>query len=127
MEKKKKTPTWSFGKIESKEDCESIMKEVGIGFAVLGVIQWLIGCFVMWWWAIIDGVLFIVLWILLKYLNSRTVAILLSILALLAIYSTFMNNIWAWTGGKNTILSLIMWFAALRWMQATFKYHKLKG
>ncbi len=121
---KVKANNWS-GKIESKEDAIKIIKDVSNGFLVLAGIQIGLGLLIGIE-AIIDGVIYAVLALLLRKFNSRVVAILLLFLSLIAAVLTGINKFGGGQGGANIFLAFIMIYVSVRAIKATFKYNKLK-
>lgn len=120
-EKQKKKGMLS--KIESRGDALKTIKDCAMGFFVVAVIQAGLGYFAAPS-LIIDAALYAVLaGIMLKW-NSRAAAVLLFIIACFGVYMTFLNRIGAAEGGNNIILAVIIFWAAIRSVEATFK---LKG
>jgi len=124
MDNTTKKNAW-FSKIESKEDAIKVIKDSSNGFLVLAAIQFGLG-FLIGMTTIIDGVIYAVLALLLRKFNSRAVAILLLLLSLVAIVVTGINKFGGGEGGRNIILAVIMIWASVRAVQATFKYNKVK-
>jgi hypothetical protein len=110
-----------FAKIESREGALKTIKDCAMGFFVLAVLQAGIGYFIAPS-LIIDAVLYAVLaGIMLKW-KSRVAAILLLIIAVFAGYKTLLNLLGlAAEGGNNVILAVIILWAAIRSVEATFK------
>lgn len=120
-----KTKKLWFGKIESKEDAIKVIKDSSNGFLILAAIQIGIG-FLIGTTAIIDGVLYAILALLLRKFNSRVVAIIFLLLSSAAIVVTGINRFGEGEGGKNIFLAIIMIYVSIRAIQATFKYNKVK-
>lgn len=121
---KKKNP-W-FGKIESREDALKVIKDSSNAFYVIAAIQAGIGVFLAPS-MILDGVIYAVLGFLLRKFNSRIVAVLLLLFSALAVFATVSNQFGRdGTGGSNIVLAVIILWAAVRAVQATFKLPKLK-
>ena len=114
-----------FGKIETKEEAIKVIKDSSNGFYFLATLQIVIGYFLFGFPTIIDGVIFGVLAFLLRQFRSMVVAVLLLLLSVVGVVVTVMNQFGGGTGGRNIILALIMIWASVRVMQATFKLHKL--
>ena len=110
-----------FGKIESRSDALKTIKDCAMGFFVVAVIQGGLGYFIAPS-LIIDAVLYVVLaGIMLKW-NSRIAAVLLFVMACFAAYMTVMNRLgMASEGGNNIILAVIIFWVAIRSVEATFK------
>lgn len=120
---KKKTLTWKFWQIKTKEDAWLIMREVSILLFFVGGLQIILGFFtglVM----ILDGVMFIVLGLLLYYLKSRIVSVLILMISFLGLGVTFYNRISAGAGGRNIFLALLVFYSAIAGVYAAFKYNK---
>ena len=115
-----------FGKIETKEEAIKVIKNSSNGFYFLAALQIVIGYFLLGLPAIIDGVMFGVLAFLLRQFRSMVVAVLLLLLSVGGVVVTAMNQFGGGTGGRNTILALIIIWVSVRAMQATFKLHKLE-
>ncbi|MEI6660241.1 MAG: hypothetical protein WCK91_02355 [bacterium] len=115
-----------FGKIETKEEALKVIKDSSNGFYFLAALQIVIGYFLLGLPAIIDGVIFAVLAFLLRKFNSMVVAVLLLLLSVGAVVVTAINQFGGGTGGRNTILAVIMIWTSIRAVQATFKLHKLE-
>lgn len=110
-----------FAKIESREDALKTIKDCAYGFFVVAAIQAGAGYFIAPS-LIIDAILYIALaGILLKW-NSRVAAIFLLIISGVAVYMTVLNRLgMAAEGGNNIFLALIMLWAGIRSVEATFK------
>lgn len=115
-----------FGKIETREESLKIIKDSSNGFIFLAALQIVIGYFLSGLPAIIDGVIFAVLALLLRRFKSILVAVLLLLLSVGGIVVTAINRFGGGTGGRNIILALIMIWVSIRAVQATIKFHKLK-
>lgn len=112
-----------YGKIGTREDALMVIKGVTLGFYVVAAIQAIVGAMIappM----IIDAAVYAVLAFLLKKFASRFVAVLLLILSLAATALTISNKINGGVGGNNFILALIMVWAAVRAVQATYFLRK---
>ena len=115
-----------FGKIETKDEALKVIKDSSNGFYFLAALQIIIGYFLLGLPAIIDGVMFGVLAFLLRQFRSMVVAVLLLLLSVGGVVVTAINQFGGGTGGRNTILALIMIWVSVRAVQATFKLHKLE-
>ena len=120
MEEKKKKSSM-FAKIESRDDALKVIKDASIGFFFIAVLQAGLGFFIAPS-LMIDAVLYAILaGVLLKW-KSRIAAVLLLLLAGGALVMTFLNMIGATAvGGSNIILGLVILWAAVRAVEATFK------
>ncbi len=120
MEKKKKKKGM-FAKIESREDALKTIKDCAMGFFVVAAIQTGLGYFIATS-LIIDGVLYAVLAGIMFKWNSRVAAVFLLVLCGFAAYITLLNRLGiASEGGTNIVLMLIILWAAIRSVEATFK------
>lgn len=120
-EEKKKVSM--FAKIESREDALKTIKDCAMGFFFLAIIQSVIGYFIAPS-LIIDGVLYAVLAAILLKWNSRVAALLLLLLGTAAAVSTLRNMLGITSnGGNNILLALIIFWAAIRSVEAAFKLH----
>lgn len=110
-----------FAKIASRDDALKTIKDCAMGFFAVAAIQAGIGYFIAPS-LIIDAVLYVVLaGIMLKW-NSRVAAVFLLIIACFAVYMTVLNRLGMTAeGGNNVILAAIIFWAAIRSVEATFK------
>src|SRR3989338_1710722 len=94
-------------------------------FAAVAAIQFMFGFFV-YQPAILDGALYLVLGFIFWKFKSRVAAVLLLLLSGAAIVVTFMNKISVQSdgGGTNLILAIIILYAAIRSVEAAFKWNK---
>ena len=113
-----------FAKIESREDALKMIKDCAMGFFVIAALQAGLGYFIAPS-LIIDAVLYAVLaGIVLKW-NSRVASVFLLILSSFTAISTVLNRLGiSAVGGNNIFLALIMLWAAIRAVEATFKLNK---
>jgi len=120
MEEKKKKARM-FAKIESRDDALQTIKDTSIGFFFIAVLQAGLGFFIAPS-LMVDAVLYAILaGVLLKW-KSRIAAVLLLLLAAGALAMTFLNMIGVTAlGGNNVILGLLIFWAAIRAVEATFK------
>ena len=125
MEKeRKKQLNLQFWKIENKEEALYIIKQCAYGFLFVGGLNVLLGYFVSLP-AIIDGVIYFILALLLLFFKSRIVSILLLIASGLGVATTILNKIEAADGGSNMFLAMLVFYFAIASVYATFKYPKL--
>ena len=123
MEEKKKKASM-FAKIDSRDDALKVIKDTSIGFFFIAVLQAGLGFFIAPS-LIIDAVLYAILAGVLLIWKSRIAAVLLLLLAGGALAMTFLNMIGITAvGGNNVFLGLIIFWAAIKAVEATFK---LKG
>jgi hypothetical protein len=122
MEEKKKF-TILFAKIENKDDALKIIKESSMAFFFIAVLSAAL-CYFIAPSMIMDAVLYAILaGILLKW-KSRTAAVLLLILGAAAVVMTILNKVGVTSeGGNNIFLAAIIFWAAIRSVEATFKLH----
>jgi hypothetical protein len=123
MRTTKKNSLWS--KIETRDDALKVVKDVSIAFYVLAALQAIIGLFYDQS-LLMDAALYVLLAFLLQRFRSRVVAVVLLAFALLAMLFTGQNIVGGGPGGNNIILALIMTWAAVRAIQATFFLHKAR-
>ncbi len=126
MEKERKRElNFKFWEIKNKEEALYIIKQFSYCFIFVGALFTILGFFVNLG-AIIDGVIFLILGLLLFFLKSRIVAILLLLNSGAGIIITFMNIIGSSSGGTNIFLSIIILYISIATVYSTFKYHKFK-
>ncbi|MCJ7777512.1 MAG: hypothetical protein MUP16_04270 [Sedimentisphaerales bacterium] len=120
MEKKKSS---MFRVITSREDAVKNIKDSSMAFLVLAGIQGGIGIFIMPS-LIIDAVILAILAGLLWWLKSRVIACFLMLMTGLIAVTTFLSLVGIkGMGGRNIILAAIMFWAAVKSVEATFKLH----
>ena len=119
MDKEKKKGL--FTKIESREDALKMVKDTSTGFFVVAAIMAAIS-FVLGFSLLVDVVLYTLGAFFLRRYNSRAAAVLLLILAGASAGVTFANMAGANLGGGNNIfLAVIILWAAIRAVEATYK------
>jgi hypothetical protein len=90
---------------------------------VIGVIQGLIGFF-LFPTVLIDAALYVVLGLVLMFVKSRIAAVLLLLLSGMSVVITIMNRLGITAdGGTNIFLAIIIFWTAIKAMEATFKLH----
>lgn len=115
--------TW-FGAITVKDEAIRAIREASSGFYAVAGIDILIGLF-LWRFYIVEGIIYLVLSLMLRFLKSRATAIVLLTISLAGVFSTVSNFISkANAGGRNILLALIVFGISIRAVQATFKFHK---
>jgi len=111
-----------FSKIESREDALKVVKDTSIAFywiaGITAVLTFLVGL-----GTLIDAVLFAVLAFLLRWFTSRVAAVVLVVLAGGGLIMTGFNRFGGGEGGNNIIVALILFWASIRAVEATFKLH----
>ena len=123
--KKQELNVWLIRPIKTIENTELVIKEVFYFFIVVAIIQILIGLLLPS--LLIDGLIFIILALLLKFTKSRIAAVLLLIMSLMAFSTTFMNKFGITdAGGSNIYLAFVVVIGGIQAVRATFRYHKLK-
>ncbi len=110
-----------FSKLESREDALKLVKDTSNGFFFIAALQaalayWL-GLSILF-----DAVIYAVGGCFLRRFNSRAAAVVLLILALVGAGVTVANRAGAnLGGGNNIIVAIIVLWAAVRAVEATFK------
>jgi hypothetical protein len=123
MAEDKKSKKGMFAKIENRDDALKTIKETSIAFLVVAGIQGALGVFIAPS-VLVDAALYAILGLILMKWKARTAAVLLLLLAGLAAVVTVMNKLGIMAeGGTNIILALIVLWAAVRAVEATFKLH----
>lgn len=112
-----------YSKIESREDALQMTRITARGFFVVAAIQAALA-FVVGFGILVDASLYVVGGLLVRRFHSRIAALVLLLLALLALGITIANKAGAnMGGGSNILLSLVVLWAAIRAVEATFKLH----
>ena len=121
MEKEKKK-RW-LTKIENREDALKMVKDTTTGFFVVAGIIAAIS-FVLGFSLLIDAALYTVGAFFIRKYNSRAAAVMLLILASVSAGITLANMTGANLGGGNNLfLAIIIFWAAIRAVEATYKLH----
>jgi hypothetical protein len=112
-----------FAKITNREDAIKVVKDSSVAFFAVAAIKaglsFLVGLSIL-----IDAAIYVVAAFFLRRYNSRTAAIALLALATISAGVTFANKAGAnLSGGNNIILALIVLWASIRAVQATFMIH----
>lgn len=110
-----------FSKIESREEALKLVKDTSNAFFFIAVLQaalaYWVGLSILF-----DAVIYAVAGFFLRRFNSRAASVVLLILALIGGGVTVANRAGAnLGGGNNIILSIIVLWAAVRAVEATFK------
>lgn len=112
-----------FAPLASRDEALKGVKEYSAAFYVIAGIQALIGYFLAPA-LIYDAVILAVLATALRLWNSRVAAVLLLIMSTLILGSTIMSRMGIeGMGGSNIFLALIVFWAAIRSVEAAFKLH----
>jgi hypothetical protein len=114
-----------FSKLESRQDALRLVKDTSNAFFFIAALQaalaYWIGLSVL-----LDAAMYAVAAFFLRRFNNRTAAVILLILALLGAGVTLANRAGAnLGGGNNIILAVIMLWAAVRAVEATFKLRSM--
>ncbi len=116
-----------WGKIDSEKNALNVVKQAAIvlyivgGLNLLGALLLIVGgAFSVGIAAIIDGAVYAVLGILLQKLNSRAVAIIVTVIAIVGLLFTAYNLFSGTFGAKNVIIAIVILIAGIRSIQATY-------
>ena len=110
-------------KIESRAEALKVVKDTSMAFFVVAGLQAALS-FLVGFSILIDAGLYAIGGFLLRRFNSRAAAVELLVLALLGAVVTVANKLGENLGGGNNIfLALIVLWAAVRAVDATFKLH----
>lgn len=114
-----------FSKITTVDESKKFCVDAAKGFYFVAVLQGGIGFFIDPS-LLIDAFVFALLAFFLHKYQSRTSSVLLLIMAVLSIVSTFYNkvNVDEAVGGNNMFLAIIILYIAVRAVEASFKFHK---
>lgn len=119
-EAKEKKKGW-FSKIESREDALKVVKDTSSGFFFVAALQAALS-FLVGFSVLFDAFIYVIGGFFLRRYNSRAAAVVLLVLAVAGAGVTFANKAGANLGGGNNIfLALIVLWAAIRAVEATFK------
>jgi zinc-ribbon domain len=114
---------WSL-KVSTEEQARKAIRESAVGFYAVAGIQALASLF-LGASVLIDAALFAGLGLWLHRKGSKVAATLLAILAAITIGTTFWNQVTGAFGGRNIVFSLIVFWAAVRAVIATYKHPAL--
>jgi hypothetical protein len=111
----------SFSKIENRDDALKMVRDTSMAFYAIAGLQ-----AVLSYWIglglLVDAAIYAIGGFFLRRFNSRAAAVVLLILALLSAGVTIANKAGADVGGgNNIILALVMLWAGIRAVEATFK------
>jgi len=123
MEKGKKGKLALFKAIENKDEALKTIKSAAYGFLFIAILQGAIAFFlapILFF----DAILFLLLALLLMWLKSRVVAILLLLLSTgIVIMTVLTKSGMVEAGGTNIFLALMIFWIAIKSVEATFKLH----
>ncbi len=113
----------SFSKIETRDEALKMTKDASMAFFFVAGLQAILS-----YWVgsgvLIDAAIYAIGGFFLLRFKSRSAAVVLLLLALLSAGVTFANKTGAnLGGGNNIILALIILWAGIRSVEATFKLH----
>ncbi len=112
-----------FAAIKSRENALRTVKNTSVIFFVVAGFQAVLSL-VLGFLVLVDACLMAVGGYFLRQHNSRTAAVFLLILSIFAVGATFANAAGEGTGGgRNIVMAAIVFFAAVRAVEATFKLH----
>jgi hypothetical protein len=114
-----------FGAIDSPEEAQESIRTIGKLFYWLAALQATLGVFLAGPAALFDAAAYALLALWLRRRRSRVAACLLLLVAGLEAADTIMNllHVGERTGGSNIFLAVIVVGAAIRAVQATFRYN----
>jgi hypothetical protein len=113
-----------FSDIESREDAVAAVKQTATGFFVVAALQIALS-FWVGFAVILDAVVYIVGGLLLRRWHSRAAAVGLLLVAMAGAAVTVANAVGAdLGGGTNILLAVVILWAAIRGVEATFKLHR---
>jgi hypothetical protein len=114
---------FSFSKIEDRDGAIKVVTASASVFIVVAAIQAVVAFFIGYA-GLVDAFIYAVLGAILMRFKSRVVAVILFFLAIVATVVTVANAIGAKLGGgTNIFLSLMILWAGVRAVEATFKLH----
>jgi hypothetical protein len=116
-----------FSRIETREDALRAIKDSSSAFLVVAALQVILMVVILRSYDVLfDAAVLAVGALLLRRYNSRAAAIVLLLLAVAEAGVTVANRLGVIAeGGKNVILALLVLWAGIRAVQATFKLHRL--
>jgi hypothetical protein len=121
LEKKKNA---LFSKIESREEALKVVKDASTGFYIIAALNAALA-FIIGFSILFDAIVYLVGGFLIRKYNSKVAAICLLIFASMGAMVTVANKAGANLGGGNNIfLAVIILWAAIRAVDATFKLKK---
>jgi hypothetical protein len=112
-----------FSSIETREDALKVVKDASTAFFIIAGLQALLS-FVLGFSILFDAAFYLVGGFFVRRFNSRAAAIVLLLLAGITAAVTVANRMgMELGGGQNVVLALIIFWAAVRAVEATFKLH----
>jgi hypothetical protein len=112
-----------FSKLATREDAVKAARDCAYGFIAVAAIQALLGAFIAPGLLFDAAIMAVLAFILLKW-HSRTTAVLLLLMSLLALGVTVSNRLGVTAqGGNNIFLAVLMVVVSIRAIQATFALH----
>jgi predicted ferric reductase len=112
-----------FSKIETRDDALKAVKDTSMGFFVVAALQAALS-FLVGFSVLVDAALYVIGGFFVRRFHSRVAAVALLLLALVAAGVTVANKLGENLGGGNNILlAVIVLWAAVRAVEATFKLH----
>jgi len=121
---RKKELNFKFWEVKNKEEARYVIKQCSYAFLFVAGLDILLGTLIDFT-AIIDGIVYLILGLLLFRFNSRVVSILLLLISGLSVASTFLNAAGITYGGRNMLLAILVFYCAIAAVYTTFKYRKL--
>ena len=118
-----KSNLWSL-RVESVDEARKTIRDSAMGFYTIAGIQALVSL-LLGMSMLLDAVLFAGLAFWLQRTQSKVPASLLLGLAAIGIITTAMNQFGGGRGGRNIILSVIVFWVAVRAVVATYKLPRL--
>jgi hypothetical protein len=112
-----------FNRIASREDALKTGKDASSAFFVVAAIQAALA-FLVGFGILFDAAVYAIGAFFVRRLHSRVAAVILLIVSLIAVGVTLANKAGAKLGGgSNILLAVIVLWAAVRAVEATFKLH----
>ena len=113
----------SFSKIENRDEALKMVKDAAMAFFFVAGLQAILSYWIGFD-VLVDAAIYAIGGVFLRRFNSRAAAVVLLLLALLGAGVTIANKAGAnLGGGNNIILALIILWAGIRAVEATFKLH----
>ncbi|MDR7134561.1 surface polysaccharide O-acyltransferase-like enzyme [Lysobacter niastensis] len=122
MSEEQKKSSW-FGKIDGRDGAIELAKGCGTAFLVVAALQAALS-FIIGYSVLIDAALYAFCGYFIRNKHSRVAAVVALLLALIALVVTFINKAGQNLGGGNNVfIALIVAWAGVRAVEATFKLH----
>ena len=113
----------SFSKIENRDEALKMVRDTSAAFFFVAGLQAVLSYWVGYG-VLVDAAIYAIGGFFLRRFNSRAAAVVLLLLALISAGVTVANKTGANIGGgNNIILALIILWAGIRAVEATFKLH----